>query len=120
MESLMGRDPHTGSSSPLEPALHVQRRLWTRAAWIGGLLCAGPILGLVGMTLGMAQSFRVIESVKAPTPDQLRAGVEIGLISTTAGVAAGLAGTALLVYSLWKLDRLRSRLAGTGASSSQL
>jgi biopolymer transport protein ExbB/TolQ len=113
-------EPLTGSSSVHAHEVEVQRRLWTRAAWIGGLLCAGPILGLVGMTLGMVQSFRVIESVKAPTPDQLRAGVEIGLISTTAGVAAGLVGTALLVCSLWKLDKLRSGRTGTGATSSQL
>jgi biopolymer transport protein ExbB/TolQ len=92
-------------SSP--PDADAARRRWTRWAWLGGFLCAGPVLGFVGMTLGMMQSFRVIETAKAPTPDDLGAGVEISLIATTLGVVAGVAGAALLGYSVWKLDQLR-------------
>jgi biopolymer transport protein ExbB len=83
-----------------------ERRRWTIGAWIGAILCAGPLVGLAGTMLGMMHTFRVIESERAPTPDQLRIGVDISSIASIAGIVISVAGVALLVLSLLRLSRL--------------
>lgn len=46
----------------------------------------GPLLGLLGTVTGMITSFQKIESMKAPTPGDLAAGVYESLVNTTIGL----------------------------------
>ena len=94
------------------------RLRWKVGAWIGGIMCAGPMLGLLGTVLGMIQSFRAIDSERAPTPQDLAAGVHLSLIATTAGLVLGCIGAALLAVSLWQLTRTRRSEGDSDATVS--
>jgi biopolymer transport protein ExbB/TolQ len=94
------------------------RLRWKVGAWIGGILCAGPLLGLFGTVLGMIQSSRAIELERAPTPEDVAVGVRISMIATTAGLVLGCIGAALLAVSLLQLTRTRRSEGDSSATAS--
>jgi len=81
--------------------MNVDRPVPRKQLWIGiALLVAGPVIGLLATALGMADSFRAIESQAAPTPSDLAVGVHISMFGAGAGLIIGLAGLGLLVWAL--------------------
>jgi biopolymer transport protein ExbB/TolQ len=103
---------HEDTSSARDESTRSERRRWTIGLWIGALLCASPIVGLAATLLGMVQSYRVIDSERAPTPGALRVGVSMGLIANSVAIVLAAAGVALLALSLARLSRLRAREHG--------
>jgi len=95
----------------------VEHRRWKRVAILGGVLLCAPVLGLIGTVAGMIMSFRRIETMKAPTPDDLAAGVNLSLLASLAGLVLGGFGAALLTIALVRLHRLRvGPQSGAGAA----
>ena len=82
----------------------------------GGVLLAGPILGILGTVAGMMMSFQRIETMTAPTPGDLAEGVQVSLYSTLAGLVLGVIGAVLLTVGLVRFHRLGDRRpSGPGA-----
>jgi hypothetical protein len=74
------------------------------------LFLFGPLLGLAFTAYGMIASFDKIATVKSPTPTELAEGVSKSLMGgTTVALALGLTG--LLVFVVWLLWFLKSRVA---------
>lgn len=91
---------------PAEPA--PPRRGWGML-WTGlALTVLGPTAGLVGTVLGMIASFQKIETLKAPSPDDLAVGVYGSMIATAAGLLVGCIGVALLITAVIRLSRAAS------------
>lgn len=65
----------------------------------------GPLVGLVVTVVGMLSSLRTIEAMPAPTPDDLAAGVDAGLLATAGGLLIGLVGLALLIVGAMRIAR---------------
>jgi biopolymer transport protein ExbB/TolQ len=72
------------------------------------LAVLGPVLGLAGGILGMLQSFHRIESLPAPTPDQLAEGVHFSRLATIVGLVIGCIGVALAALTLVRYERSRN------------
>jgi biopolymer transport protein ExbB/TolQ len=89
----------------LEPARTLRR--WKRILVFGIVLATGPALGFAGLLFGMLQSFHTIESHKAPTPDDLAAGVQFGTISSLVGLLSGVVGALLIVLACSQIARTR-------------
>jgi biopolymer transport protein ExbB/TolQ len=92
------------------------RRTWKIFLAAGIVLAMGPSLGLLGTLFGMAASLNRIETLKAPTPDDLGVGVHISLVATTLGLVAGAIGVPLVVLSCVKLAKFWNE--PTSASSA--
>jgi len=75
---------------------------------LSGILMTGPLWGLLGTAIGMARSFAVIETLKAPSPDDLNAGWEFSRNANIAGIAAWVVGAATLAISVLSLMRRRT------------
>jgi biopolymer transport protein ExbB/TolQ len=80
-------------------------RKWRLVLASGIVLAMGPGLGLLGTLVGMAVSLARIETLKAPTPDDLGVGVHISLLATTLGLVAGAIGIPLVVVSCLRLAK---------------
>ena len=91
-------------------------RLWKRAAWCGGVLLLGPVLGLVVSVYSMVLSFRRIESAQAPTPGELAEGVRFGTTVAVAGGIAGAIGSALVLAAVLRIQTLRRTAADDDAA----
>jgi hypothetical protein len=79
--------------------------------WIGAaLVIAGPLIGLTSTLVGMAVSDHTIESVYAPTPNDLATGVHISMFGTVAGLVIGAVGLGFLAWTL--IQSLRSQSLG--------
>jgi hypothetical protein len=79
-------------------------RLWIGAA----LVVAGPLIAVMSTLVGMADSYRAIERVDAPTPADLAVGVHISTVGTVTGLAVSIVGLGLLAWAL--IPSLRPRL----------
>jgi len=86
------------------------RRKWWRILIVGIALSLGPLLGILGLALGIGISFRAIEASPAPTPAALQAADSKGLwlfvLSAALGMLSGLSGACLALWSYKKLRAL--------------
>lgn len=82
-----------------------ERRRWNVFLAVGIVLAMGPALGLLGTLFGMVYSFDRIRTLKAPTPGDLTAGVNLSLVATTLGLLAGAVGVPLVVVSCMRLAK---------------
>jgi len=74
--------------------------------WAGiALFVLGPVAGLAGTVLGMLDSFQKIEELKAPTPQDLDAGVWTSLTASFVGLAVGGLGFVLVIVATIRLNR---------------
>jgi len=62
----------------------------TKISYLSLVGNVAPLLGLLGTVTGMITSFQKIESLKAPTPGDLAAGVYESLVNTTMGLFAAI------------------------------
>ncbi|MBK7875491.1 MAG: MotA/TolQ/ExbB proton channel family protein [Planctomycetes bacterium] len=77
-----------------------------RFFWAGlALFVFGQLVAPVVTIVGMESSFRRIEALPAPTPDELAVGVDAGLIATAIGLLLGLVGLALLLVGVVRIAR---------------
>ena len=92
------------------------RRKWRRILIVGVVLSLGPLLGILGLALGIGISFRAIEASPAPTPADLHAANSRGLwlfvLSAALGMLSGLTGACL---ALWSYKKLRALEPGPDA-----
>jgi biopolymer transport protein ExbB/TolQ len=91
--------PTTDDAS--RPARPAQKRLWIGLA----LILAGPVVGLLSTLLGMVDSYRTIESERAPTPADLGVGVHISMFGSAAGLLVSLVGVVLVVWAVVQIVR---------------
>jgi biopolymer transport protein ExbB/TolQ len=79
-----------------------------RMLWVGiAIMCAGPVLAVVGTIGGIMHSFWTIENEAAPTPAALERGVEWSIVAPIAGLFVGAIGFAIAAYALWTRQRAR-------------
>jgi biopolymer transport protein ExbB len=62
----------------------------TKISYLSLVGNVAPLLGLLGTVTGMITSFQKIETLKAPTPGDLAAGVYESLVNTTMGLFAAI------------------------------
>lgn len=79
------------------------RRRWKLILVLGIALAMGPALGQVGTVVGMIYNYSTIEKTRAPTPNDLAVGIQIGILSTTIGLLAGAVGVPLVLLGCLKL-----------------
>ena len=91
---------------PLEQPSHPRWPIW--GVTLGGILMTGPFWGLLGVFMGMARSRAVIETLKAPSPEDLNAGVEFSRNATIAGMGAFAIGAVIITISALSLLRRRT------------
>jgi hypothetical protein len=110
------------SVDPVRPSQESARarRKWRRILVVGIVLSLGPILGVLGLALGIGISFRAIDASPAPTPADLHAAQTRGLwifaLSAALGMLSGLAGACLALWSYRKLRALEpNSLVGDSA-----
>lgn len=88
------------SAAPARPP-EGMKLLWAGIA----LFVLGPVAGLAGTVLGMLSSFRKIETLKAPTPDDLSAGAWTSLTASFVGLAVGGLGFVIVIVATTRLNR---------------
>jgi biopolymer transport protein ExbB len=86
--------------------------------WLGALVTAAPLLGLLGTVLGMVETFDAVALRTGEVADLVAAGISHALITTEMGLIQALPGSVGLahLYRLYKrltnrLDRCESHLA---------
>jgi biopolymer transport protein ExbB len=100
------------AGTPLPAALaqgrEIELALFQRAFYfLGALVTAAPLLGLLGTVLGMRETFAAVARGGAQTPTLLGGGISQALITTQAGLLVALPGT----FGLAHLYRLYQRLS---------
>ncbi len=86
--------------------------------WLGALVTAAPLLGLLGTVLGMIDTFRAVSLRTEEAAHLVSSGISEALLTTEVGLLAALPGTLGLahLYRLYthlanRLDRCESHLA---------
>lgn len=101
-------------ASPARLAVEISERtdeLDANMAVLGTLAAVAPLLGFLGTAAGMIRAFMAIEDLAgAVTPAVLAGGIWEALVTTGAGLAAGIFG--LLVHNILaaRVDRMATRL----------
>jgi biopolymer transport protein ExbB len=75
-------------------------KLQSKISYLSLIGNTAPLLGLLGTVTGMISSFQVIETLKAPTPKDLAAGVYESLVNTTMGLFVAI--IFLVIYFIFK------------------
>ena len=74
--------------------------------WLGALVAAAPLLGLLGTVFGMVTTFDAVSLRSGDTAELVAGGISQALLTTQAGLLAALPGT----FGLAHLHRLYKRL----------
>ena len=70
-------------------------------ALTGAFLQLGPLVGLIGTTIGMLHAFKTLESSGTADPQRLSANISEVLITTAIGLGLSLLGLVLICLALF-------------------
>jgi biopolymer transport protein ExbB len=74
--------------------------------WLSLFIAIAPLLGFLGTVVGMIQAFDAIESAGDISPTLVAGGIKVALLTTAAGLLAGIILQVGYNYCVSKIDRL--------------
>lgn len=74
--------------------------------WLSLFIAAAPLLGFLGTVVGMIQAFDAIEQAGDISPSLVAGGIKVALLTTAAGLMAGIILQVGYNYCVSKIDRL--------------
>src|SRR6056297_3122806 len=75
-------------------------------AWLSLFIAIAPLLGFLGTVVGMIQGFDAIEQAGDISPTLVAGGIKVALLTTAAGLLAGIILQVGYNYCVSKIDRL--------------
>lgn len=74
--------------------------------WLSLFIAVAPMLGFLGTVVGMIQAFDAIEAAGDISPTLVAGGIKVALLTTAAGLLAGIILQVGYNYCVSKIDRL--------------
>ena len=74
--------------------------------WLSLFIAIAPMLGFLGTVVGMIQAFDAIEAAGDISPTLVAGGIKVALLTTAAGLLAGIILQVGYNYCVSKIDRL--------------
>ena len=74
--------------------------------WVSLFIAVAPLLGFLGTVVGMIQAFDAIEQAGDISPTLVASGIKVALLTTAAGLLAGIILQVGYNYCVSKIDRL--------------
>ncbi len=78
--------------------------------WLSLFIAIAPLLGFLGTVVGMIQAFDAIEQAGDISPTLVAGGIKVALLTTAAGLLAGIILQIGYNYCVSKIDRLISEM----------
>lgn len=78
--------------------------------WLSLFIAVAPLFGFLGTVVGMIQAFDAIESAGDISPSLVAGGIKVALLTTAAGLMAGIVLQFGYNYCVSKIDRLISEM----------
>ncbi|PAU93126.1 flagellar motor protein MotA [Aliifodinibius salipaludis] len=78
--------------------------------WLSLFIAIAPMLGFLGTVVGMIQAFDAIEQAGDISPSLVAGGIKVALLTTAAGLLAGIILQVGYNYCVSKIDRLISEM----------
>ena len=78
--------------------------------WLSLFIAIAPMLGFLGTVVGMIQAFDAIEQAGDISPTLVAGGIKVALLTTAAGLLAGIILLVGYNYCVSKIDRLISEM----------
>lgn len=78
--------------------------------WLSLFIAIAPLLGFLGTVVGMIQAFDAIEQAGDISPSLVAGGIKVALLTTAAGLLAGIILQVGYNYCVSKIDRLISEM----------
>ncbi|TYP95581.1 biopolymer transport protein ExbB [Fodinibius salinus] len=78
--------------------------------WLSLFIAIAPLLGFLGTVVGMIQAFDAIEAAGDISPSLVAGGIKVALLTTAAGLLAGIILQIGYNYCVSKIDRLISEM----------
>jgi biopolymer transport protein ExbB len=78
--------------------------------WLSLFIAIAPMLGFLGTVVGMIQAFDAIEQAGDISPTLVAGGIKVALLTTAAGLLAGIILQVGYNYCVSKIDRLISEM----------
>lgn len=78
--------------------------------WLSLFIAIAPMLGFLGTVVGMIQAFDAIEAAGDISPTLVAGGIKVALLTTAAGLLAGIILQVGYNYCVSKIDRIVSEM----------
>lgn len=78
--------------------------------WLSLFIAISPLLGFLGTVVGMIQAFDAIEQAGDISPTLVAGGIKVALLTTAAGLLAGIILQVGYNYCVSKIDRIISEM----------
>lgn len=78
--------------------------------WLSLFIAIAPMLGFLGTVVGMIQAFDAIEQAGDISPTLVASGIKVALLTTAAGLLAGIILQVGYNYCVSKIDRIISEM----------
>ncbi len=78
--------------------------------WLSLFIAIAPLLGFLGTVVGMIQAFDAIEQAGDISPSLVAGGIKVALLTTAAGLLAGIILQVGYNYCVSKIDRIISEM----------
>ena len=102
----------------IESELTLNRELNARVDWLKTLAAVAPLLGLFGTVTGMIETFDALTVQYSGDPRTLSAGVSTALLTTQAGLVAGLPGLIAATMITNRVRRIRALMINLRTTAS--
>ena len=99
-------------------ALGQSLRLWKAVLWIGGILTAGPVWGLIATLVGMLRTFGSMDGDIGQAATSITHGVSTALIGTAIGMVICPVGVLVLAFALRRISPLKQQQAALHAATA--